>query len=98
MCLCGVGVLMDDIPPAYEAFFVVSINSPITDEIWRSRARAPYNCKFFVWLASPNHYWTADRLQHRGLPCPAACPLYGQELDTLQHLLLGYVVAHQVWH
>jgi hypothetical protein len=41
--------------------------------------------------------WTADRLQRRGLPHPAACPLCDQEPESIQHLLLGCVVTHEVW-
>lgn len=76
---------------AYDAFFAGSTKASITQEIWRSRA--PYNCKFFAWLASRNRCWTADRLQRRGLPCPAACSLCDQEQETLQHLLLGCVMT-----
>jgi hypothetical protein len=80
---------------AYEAFFGGTIRAPVVDEIWRSRA--PYSCKFFAWLVSKNRCWTADRLLRRGLPAPAACPLCDQEPETLQHLLLGCVVAREVW-
>jgi hypothetical protein len=41
--------------------------------------------------------WTADRLARRRLPCPAACPLCDQAPETLQHLLLGCVVAQEIW-
>jgi hypothetical protein len=80
---------------AYEAFFGGTIRARVVDEIWRSRA--PYSCKFFAWLVSKNRCWTADRLLRRGLPAPAACPLCDQEPETLQHLLLGCVVAREVW-
>jgi hypothetical protein len=80
---------------AYAAFFAGTTVAPVASEIWRSRA--PYNCKFFAWLVSRNRCWTADRLQRRGLPQPAACPLCDQEQETLQHLLLGCVVAREVW-
>lgn len=45
--------------------------------------------------ASKNRCWMADRLGRRGLPCPAACPLCGQEPETLQHLLFGCLVARE---
>jgi hypothetical protein len=80
---------------AYRAFFAGQVRAPISEEIWRSRA--PYSCKFFAWLASKNRCWTADRLRRRGLPCPSACPLCDQEPETLQHLLLGCVVARETW-
>lgn len=81
---------------AYEAFFSGLVRAPLSAEIWRSRA--PYSCKFFAWLVSKNRCWTADRLQRRGLPSPAACPLCEQEPETLCHLLLGCVTAREVWH
>lgn len=31
------------------------------------------------------------------MPAPAACPFCDQEPETLQHLLLGCVLARQVW-
>jgi hypothetical protein len=80
---------------AYRAFFDGQTRFPITTMIWRSRA--PYGCKFFAWLVSKNRCWSADRLERRGLPRPASCPLCDQEPETLQHLLLGCVVARQVW-
>jgi hypothetical protein len=80
---------------AYSAFFAGTVVAPISSEIWRSRA--PYSCKFFAWLVSRNRCWTADRLQRRGLPRPAACPLCDQDQETLQHLLLGCVVSREVW-
>jgi hypothetical protein len=44
-----------------------------------------------------NKFVDADSLQWRGLPCSPACPLCDQEPDTLQHLLLGCMVAWEVW-
>jgi hypothetical protein len=46
---------------------------------------------------SKNRCWTTDLLGRRGLPCPAACPLCDQELEMLQHLLFGCVVAREIW-
>jgi hypothetical protein len=39
----------------------------------------------------------ADRLERRGFPHPAACPLCNQEPKTIQHLLLGCVVVWEIW-
>ncbi|WVZ97936.1 hypothetical protein U9M48_043435 [Paspalum notatum var. saurae] len=54
-------------------------------------------CKFFIWLAIKNRYWTADRLAKRGLPHPSVCPLCDQEEETIQHLLVSYVFSREVW-
>jgi hypothetical protein len=80
---------------AYKAFFVGRCQATAAAQVWRSRA--PYGCRFFAWLVSKDRCWTADRLERRGLPHPAACPLCDQEPETLQHLLLGCVVAREVW-
>jgi hypothetical protein len=77
------------------AFFADRLRHATASQIWRSRA--PYGCKFFAWLATRDRCWRADRLERRGLPRPAACPLCYQEPETIWHLLLGCVVARQVW-
>jgi hypothetical protein len=79
----------------YGTFFPGTTVAPLAPEIWRSRA--PYSCKFFTLLAARNRCWMEERLQRRGLPHPAACPLCDQEPETIQHLLLGCVVAREVW-
>jgi hypothetical protein len=80
---------------AYRAFFVGRLRATTASQIWRSRAQ--YGCKFFAWIVSRDRCWTADRLERRGLPRPAACPLCDQEPEAIQHLLLGCVVAREVW-
>ena len=80
---------------AYRAFFAGQTKAEGVKQIWSSRA--PQGCRFFAWLVSKNRCWTGDRLLRRGLPHPAACPLCDQEPETLQHLLLGCVVARQIW-
>ena len=64
-------------------------------QIWLSRA--PSKCKVFLWLASRNRCWTADRLGRRGLPHPAACPFCDQVEEDISHLLIGCVLAREVW-
>jgi hypothetical protein len=61
---------------AYNVFFAGMTSAPTASQVWRSRA--PYGCKFFMWTASWDHRWTADRLLRRRLPHPAACPLCDQ--------------------
>ncbi|WVZ92778.1 hypothetical protein U9M48_038818, partial [Paspalum notatum var. saurae] len=53
--------------------------------------------KFFLWLASQNRCWTADRLARRGLPHPACCVLCDQGEETVEHLLVSCVFVWQVW-
>jgi hypothetical protein len=55
------------------------------------------NVIFFMWLVAHNRCWTADRLEKRGLPHPARCPLCDQVDENLQHLLIKCVFARQLW-
>jgi hypothetical protein len=80
---------------AYNAFFVGCMRTFTASQVWRSRAS--YGCKFFAWIVSKDRCWTADQLERRGLPRPSACPLCNQEPETTQQLLLGCVVAREVW-
>lgn len=70
--------------------------APYADMAWKSRA--PQQCRFFAWLAGRNRCWTSDRLARRGLPHQASCPFYDQAEETLNHILLGCVLARTVWH
>ena len=81
---------------AYSAFFGGMTTDPTYEQIWRSRA--PLSMKFFAWLVAKNRCWTADRLRKRGLHHPLRCPLCDQEQETIEHLLIGCVVAREVWH
>ena len=80
---------------AYRAFFTGSLPFEPWKRIWKSWA--PEKCKTFIWLAVRNRCWTADRLQKRGLPHPAHCPLCDQEDENVQHLLTSCVFARQFW-
>ena len=80
---------------AYRAHFAARIESAGAMEIRKSRA--PATCKFFSWLAAQKRCWTTDKLQQRLLPHPAACPFCNQEPETINHLLLGCVLARQIW-
>jgi hypothetical protein len=63
--------------------------------IWRNWA--PPRCKFFLWLATRDRCWTADRLAKRGLDHPVQCPLCDQEDETVHHLLISCVFSREVW-
>jgi hypothetical protein len=58
---------------------------------------APPRCKYFIWLASLNRCWTADRLARRGMDHPDRCPLCDQQDETVQHILVTCVFARDVW-
>ena len=63
--------------------------------IWRSRA--PMTRKVFGWLAARDRYWMANVLEQCGLPHPTDCPFCDQQLENLQPILLGCVLAKEVW-
>lgn len=50
-----------------------------------------------VLLLASGKEKTADRLQRWLLPQPAVCSFYDQEPKTIDHPLLGCVLAQQVW-
>ncbi|GJN20378.1 hypothetical protein PR202_gb07748 [Eleusine coracana subsp. coracana] len=64
--------------------------------IWKTWA--PNKCKIFLWLASRNRCWTADRLQRRGLEHPEKCVLCDQEEEIVQHILTSCLFARQFWN
>jgi hypothetical protein len=53
---------------AYEGFFLGATPFTPWELIWKTWA--PPKCRFFMWLVAHKKCWTADRLAHRGLPCP----------------------------
>jgi hypothetical protein len=55
------------------------------------------NVHFFLWLATHDRCWTADRLEKRNLPHAPLCLLCDQEKETINHLLVGCVFARQFW-
>lgn len=80
---------------AYHRFFTGAITFEPYSRIWKTWA--PLRAKFFVWLATLNRCWTADRLARRGLHHPPNCPLCDQMEETVQHLLTDCVFAREIW-
>jgi hypothetical protein len=50
-----------------------------------------------MWLIAQRRFWTADRLQKRGMDHPASCPLCDPEQEPPDHLLIGCVFARDFW-
>ena len=80
----------------YHALFHGSTTPPSWKLLWRSWA--PLNTKFFLWLASLDRCWTAERRARHGLTLDAACVLCHQETESIDHLLAGCVFARVTWH
>jgi hypothetical protein len=91
LCLCGVFL-----KTAYDCFFGSAVLFQPAERIWRNWA--PPKCKFFMWLASLNRCWTADRLARRGLDHPEKYLLCDQKEETIFYTLLQCVFAREVWH
>jgi hypothetical protein len=51
-----------------------------------------------MWLAAHKRCWTSDHLARCGLPHPKNCPLYDQEDETMDHLLVSCVFTRQFWY
>lgn len=80
---------------AYDLFMMGRVGFAPAELIWRNWA--PPRCKFFLWLATRDRCWTADRLAKRGLDHPVQCPLCDQEDETVHHLLISCVFSREVW-
>ncbi|KAM0828821.1 hypothetical protein ACQ4PT_067280 [Festuca glaucescens] len=80
----------------YMALCQGSIRSATVSCTWKPWA--PLKCKFFIWLAFQYRVWTSDRRVRQGLQDEMVpCYVCLHEEDTLDHILLGCVVAREVW-
>ncbi|XP_022681253.1 uncharacterized protein LOC101760247 isoform X1 [Setaria italica] len=80
---------------AYAAQFIGSASTNFDSLIWK--IWAPRSCKTFSWLAIQNRLWTADRLQKRGWPNPATCPLCRRSQESALHLFAECRVTTRIW-
>jgi hypothetical protein len=71
---------------AYKAMFLRSTTTLIWRLTWRSQA--PIGAKFFLWLASMDWCWTAERRACHGLPHAPLCKFCSQEPKSLDPLLV----------
>jgi hypothetical protein len=58
---------------------------------------APLKYKFHGWLTLQKRCWTADRLEHRGLPNHGLCPLCARHNETSDHLVRQCPFSRDVW-
>lgn len=80
---------------AYAAKFWGKEVTPTADFTWKSKA--PLRCRFFAWTVFQNRCWTSDRLARRGLDHQDTCPFYDQEEESINHILVGCVLAREIW-
>jgi hypothetical protein len=79
----------------YDRFFLRAVQFEPAERIWRTWA--PPRCRFFLWLASLNHCWTADWLTRHGLDHPARCLMCDQDEETMQHIQVTCVFSREIW-
>jgi hypothetical protein len=80
---------------AYQALFFGW--PPLLGALHLKKNQAPGRVRFFGWLVLHGRYWTSDRLRRHGLSDRDVCALGAQEVETLDHLLLGCVHNRETW-
>jgi hypothetical protein len=80
---------------AYRALFPGRTPVAGAERIWK--IQAPGRCRFFGWLVLHGRCWTSHRLRRHGLQDSDDCALCAQEVETLDHLLLGCVHNREMW-
>ena len=59
--------------------------------------KVPTKAAFFAWEAAWGKILTLDRLQKRGWQFPNRCFLCGCEEESVNHILLHYIVVRALW-
>jgi hypothetical protein len=80
---------------AYRALFLERTSLAGADRIWK--VQAPDRCRFFGWLVLHGRCWTSNRLRQHGMRDSDTCAVCAQEVETLDHLLLGCVHSQETW-
>ena len=81
---------------AYGAMFL-GCSTPLgARQIWKTGA--PPRVRFFFWLVMHDRCWTAERRFRHGLQHSSTCVLCDQEVETMDHILLGCSFSRVVWH
>jgi hypothetical protein len=81
---------------AYKAFFQGQCGVPGAKVL--CKARAPPQCKFFIWLSLLDRCWTPARLQRHCLPNNGPCVLCAQEEESIDHLVSHLQVSRTQTH
>jgi hypothetical protein len=80
---------------AYGAMFLGSSSPPGAKLIWKTST--PPRVKFFFWLVMHGRCWTADRRFKHGLQDSNTCIICDQEVETMDHILLGCSFSRELW-
>src|SRR3954467_13966492 len=71
----------------------------VSAPFWPQKGRlGPPKVKFFVWLATQDRLWTADRLAKRGWPNCGLCPLCKQVQEFGEHLRYKCRFTIRLWN
>jgi hypothetical protein len=65
------------------------------DRIWK--VQSPGRCRFFGWLVLHCRCWTSYRLRRHGMCNSDIYALCAQEVEILDHVLLGCVHSRETW-
>jgi hypothetical protein len=80
---------------AYGAMFL-GCSMPLgAKQTWRIAASP--RVRFFFWLVMHGCCWTADRRFRHGLQTSNTCIICDQEVETIDHILLGCYLCREVW-
>jgi hypothetical protein len=80
---------------AYTAMFLGQSALLGAKELWK--VRAPNEFKFFLWLAMQDRCWSSERLARHGLQNNGLCALCDQQVESIDHLLVGCAFSREVW-
>jgi hypothetical protein len=69
-CWCSLGLFSSS--SAYEVMFIGQAGMQGAKQLWEAHAPMEYK---FLWLASQDRCWSAERLQRHGLATKATCAL-----------------------
>jgi hypothetical protein len=81
--------------------FYSALSQPATSQFpWRLvwKAKVPSRVAFFIWTASLGKILTTDNLRKRRVIILDWCCLYKADGESVNHLLLHYPVARDLWN
>ena len=68
---------------------------PVWRKLWH--LNLPAKIKIFAWRACVNGLPTMEAINCRGISQNKDCPIYGSEVESLDHALLNCVFSSSIW-
>jgi hypothetical protein len=75
---------------AYEAMFLGQSATCGAKELWK--VCAPEKCRLFIWRLMHERVWMFERLQWHGVDNYSSCALCTQEVESMNHLFVGWLL------